>query len=40
MVRVKEERVAEAERLVALVVEASKALVDLRLPHIRDVPRS
>jgi hypothetical protein len=38
MVRVKEESTAEAERLVVLVIEASKALVDLELPHIQDVP--
>jgi hypothetical protein len=39
MVRVKEESTAEAERLVVLVIEASKALVDLELPHIQDVPQ-
>jgi hypothetical protein len=33
------ERVAEADRLEALVVEASKALVDLELPPIREEPQ-
>jgi hypothetical protein len=39
MTKVKEEHVAEAERLAALVAEASKALVDLRLPPIQEVPQ-
>jgi hypothetical protein len=39
MAGVKEECVTEAERLVALVVEASKALTDLELPPIRELPQ-
>jgi hypothetical protein len=39
MTKVKKEHVAEAERLAALVAEASKALVDLRLPPIQEVPQ-
>jgi hypothetical protein len=38
MARVKDEHAAEAIELLALVVEASNALVDLRMLPIRDIP--
>jgi hypothetical protein len=36
---IEEECVAEAKKLVVLVREASKALVDLGLPPIREIPQ-
>jgi hypothetical protein len=37
--RVEDERTAEVRELSVLIIEASNALVDLEMLHIRDVPQ-